>query len=1254
MELQTLGDLRLRTGPTELLAGRRKLLAVLTYLVRASPAPVSRDRLASLFWGERGEHRARQSLRQALSELRHALGPALRSAGEAVSVEAGAVVLDLAEFEREISAGRFADALGRWRGDFLAGVDGIGTEEYAGWLEGERAGARRLLARAAAEVVEASLDRGGFQEAAEAAGLWAATFPLDATAHGLLARSLSLAGRGAEAEAERARFAERYRDVFGHSPDPGLDVPVPPADQAGEDGLQARLDALLVGRESAFAELSASLRATRGSSGRGTTVLVGGARGAGRSRLCQAFLDAVETGADPVFVLRARAYPGDDAVPWSTLRALLESLGSAPGLGGAPEEALSTLAAVAPGVRDRYPRLPPPSTPDPESVLAALARVCADVGAEATVILHLDDAPRADAATRTVLAALGRRPPSNVLVLLAGRDEELEGDPHLASLADAEATRRVPLPFLTRAEARLIIRAVAEDPDAGWTDALAGMLCDAPGCVPGRVVDAIHGLVASGALVGSRTGGLEPGPGGLPRVLPPALGGRAGLAGASGPTPPERRRRRGLAGALMVALVVVVWAAMAGRRDLPTGAGDVATEAGTVMVLPFSVRGSDRYGYLGEGLVELLSLKLDHAGDLRGVDPPAVLAAVSRAREAGQLAVGASADISPAEALAVSSGLGAGSYVLGSVVEVGGRITLRASLYEGARLRATAEAGPAEEVALFELVDTLALQLLAGLHPGPADRMVRLAVATSPSLPALKAYLEGESAFRRGNYGAAVAAFERAVAEDTMFALAHYRYAVAAEWAGEARPAVMEGAIARARRHGSRLPDRDRRFLDAFAAYHDGRAAEAEAGYWAILESHPDDVDAWFALSEVLFHAAPRMGRPDALRAADQTFARVLELDPDHEEALLHVVRVAAAVGDSARVRSVMRRLEALGATATPVGLSARVLAAFVAGDSLDQADMLRELRSAPVIPVQVAAAFLGTYGRDPYGADRVAAILTGPGYAPAVRLEAHLLRALLARATGRPGAAHAQLDAAARIAPGPALEVRALWAADAGSGIDARDVEALRSRLVERAAGGGNGSGSGVHPELGREIAHYLAGRLALRLGDLDAARWHAGQISGEDGADSTAHGDTAAGRLAPALARGLTAYILEADGRVAEALGALEEIAFDTWHISAVRSPFYALADERFLRARLLHRSGRLQEALDWYSAIPFSTPHDLAHAATAAACAATVLDQLGRAGEAAGAWIEVGRLRARAEPGHSVPGCPRERSTPAAVLP
>lgn len=144
-QLQTLGTLTLRRDGQDLLTGRRKVLALLAYLSRSS-APLPRDLLARLFWSRSPEERARHSLRQALSELKHALGEDLRVGPSTVSLSRN-VELDVAALEAAIAAGDTGRAGHLMRGEFLPGAEDLGGEEWLAWLAGERSRLSALMSQ---------------------------------------------------------------------------------------------------------------------------------------------------------------------------------------------------------------------------------------------------------------------------------------------------------------------------------------------------------------------------------------------------------------------------------------------------------------------------------------------------------------------------------------------------------------------------------------------------------------------------------------------------------------------------------------------------------------------------------------------------------------------------------------------------------------------------------------------------------------------------------------------------------------------------------------------------------------------------------------------------------------------------------------------------------------------------------------------------------------------------------------------------
>ncbi|MGI9076847.1 MAG: protein kinase domain-containing protein [Gemmatimonadaceae bacterium] len=335
---------------------------------------------------------------------------------------------------------------------------------------------------------------------------------------------------------------------------------------------------------------------------------------------------------------------------------------------------------------------------------------------------------------------------------------------------------------------------------------------------------------------------------------------------------PSRPRWR-IAAAAVAALMLVIAVALA---VVKFSRSTVAVSAARVAVLPFAVRGSESFSFLAEGLVDLLSRGLDGAGELRTVDPGTVLTAVAQSGGGGTM------DVERARTLA--SRLGAGLYVLGSVNTVGGRLRIQAVLHGDttsgteALTKASVEG---DSTQLFKLVDDLSAQLLVKRGRGQVSRLAETAAITTRSLVALKSYLGAEQRLRTASLqppklDSAITMFQQAVREDSSFALAHYRMAVAAGWAN--RPAMSTAAAARAVALSDRLAERDRRLLAAYVDFRRGAANEAEKKYRAILEDYPDDLEAAFQLADVFYNYNPLRGRPRS--DAREPFNQVLALDP--------------------------------------------------------------------------------------------------------------------------------------------------------------------------------------------------------------------------------------------------------------------------------------------------------------------------------------------------------------------------------------
>jgi class 3 adenylate cyclase/tetratricopeptide (TPR) repeat protein len=333
-----------------------------------------------------------------------------------------------------------------------------------------------------------------------------------------------------------------------------------------------------------------------------------------------------------------------------------------------------------------------------------------------------------------------------------------------------------------------------------------------------------------------------------------------------------------------------------GRSFAPSEAA--AEAAPGIAVLPFTVQGKDLDVYR-EGMVDLLSTNLDGAGGLRAIDSRTVLA-----RWNEQVPEGQRADL--ATSLEVGRRAGARYVLLGSAVDLGSSVRLSAELYDvegGERLGQGQAVGTPDSV--LALVDQLSIEILrAVLHGEEGDLPdVDLARATTSSLPALKAYLEGEVLFRRGDFEEAIPAYERAVEADSTFAMANWRLATAYGWAESITSELGEGAIDRAVRHADRLPEHEAVLLRADWALLQGNLDGLEP-LEREVRRRPDDAEGWYMLGETYMHLGPAALIP--LAKTEEAFARAVQLDPRFFPAYIHRVDYAMLTADSARAAALI------------------------------------------------------------------------------------------------------------------------------------------------------------------------------------------------------------------------------------------------------------------------------------------------------------------------------------------------------------
>ena len=350
------------------------------------------------------------------------------------------------------------------------------------------------------------------------------------------------------------------------------------------------------------------------------------------------------------------------------------------------------------------------------------------------------------------------------------------------------------------------------------------------------------------------------------------------------------------------AAAVLLFAFLAGRDTAGDSSTGVTAAAPALAVLPFSVHG-ENLDVWREGMVDLLSTGLDGAGGLRAIASRTVIA-----RWKEEVRDEAPADL--ALSLRVARRTGASHALVGSVVGAGSQIRLVADVYDVGSGRAVGQGQvQGSPGRILDLVDRLGIHVLVVLldeDPGDVPPL-DLASVTTSSLPALKAYLEGEFLYRRSDFLGAIEAWERAVGADTLFALAYVGLGDAYGWDEAGNAAAGREMLHRALLLSDRLPRHRAEMVRAKWAGWRGMLEKVAITERAVRE-HPEDAEAWYELGEAYYHLSGSMRGPEE---SERAFRRAAEREPASAPYRAHLLDLAFDwQPDSARIA---RELEAYG-----------------------------------------------------------------------------------------------------------------------------------------------------------------------------------------------------------------------------------------------------------------------------------------------------------------------------------------------------
>jgi serine/threonine-protein kinase len=602
-----------------------------------------------------------------------------------------------------------------------------------------------------------------------------------------------------------------------------------------------------------------------------------------------------------------------------------------------------------------------------------------------------------------------------------------------------------------------------------------------------------------------------------------------------------------------------------------------------VAVAPFDVF-DDGLGLWHEGLVDILSRNLDGAGPLRTVAPSIVIR-----RWSGR------ADRRSAVSLGRKTG--AGLAVYGSISESGpDSVHLSATLVNVATGRSIGDVEATDAQSHIDrLCDSLSVRLLREL--GRVRRLTGSLGGSigSASLPAIKAYLQGEQWYRTSNWDSAEAAYERATSLDSNFALAWMRAGLVRAWkTGSDQQSALDRLHAGRLNHG--LSPRDS-LIVASDSVVGALILQPDTLVWsrlermialsaAALERYPNDPEAWYFAGELREHMGAVPGHYYTSAQVIDAFDRAIAADSQFAPAYIHPIEQSLALDDSARA---LRYIQAyLALHPTDAEASAVQLVRSLVDSDIKPAERDSAIRAAPFQQLFLAHSIVHEW---PDSAERDVGLLTemsAPGREPAESAEDSLrLRSDLAAALAMRGHGQRALETSGR-SPQVLFEaaLAGLIPSDSAAG-QAASLLARRSPQLVYAIPWWAATGDTMAL---RAATAAISGAVRGRLTSNDSRLLTLGEREAPAYLALARHDSSGALHLLAAIPDSLCivvsclptrisqAQLLADSGRRAEALGLLPTR-------NVVFGMAFAVPNEMF-RAHLLESLGKRADALDSYT--------------------------------------------------------------------
>ena len=451
----------------------RKHLALLIYLVLDGRGSYRREHLAELLWPLSRE-KGGQSLSMACSVLRSVLGPdCMRGLKSIAQFALPRIVTDLQRLERRELFGSELDPPLEVDG-LLRDFDLDDAPEFQHWVDRKRAEFLPSLKAGLAAFIDQARRTGDTRAMQGFADRLIELDSLSETATAARMEAFAMQGDRLGALRLYESWKRVLMEQLGAAPSRELETLAgrlrrrtvalaasPAAAIADQQAVRP-----FIGRTAEYRVLFEAWEATNSS--QTTHVQLIGESGVGKSTLALRFGSAASLAGGAV--ARVQCFELEQRIAFGTMGALITQLLDRPGVAGTPPAALAEVARIVPKVRERFPNLPAPLNTEGEAARLHFAEgafaMFDAIMEDQPLVLVVDDYPRSDEASLSVLHLLLRRGEHHRLMLILTARPPEPGEPRQAGLIRQSMSylpvRRIEMSGLSEGESEALLHGILE------------------------------------------------------------------------------------------------------------------------------------------------------------------------------------------------------------------------------------------------------------------------------------------------------------------------------------------------------------------------------------------------------------------------------------------------------------------------------------------------------------------------------------------------------------------------------------------------------------------------------------------------------------------------------------------------------------------------------------------------------------------------------------------------------------------------